>query len=69
MATNAAAPPVSGIKKFTLTPQVVDTSVIKDHGAQLVETKTVYDMRLRTISMTVTRTWLTLSLGTKIPLA
>jgi hypothetical protein len=47
MVTTSMSSNGGGPRKFVMKPQAVDTAVMKDHGAQLVETRVVYEMRLR----------------------
>jgi hypothetical protein len=47
MSNTSTSSTAAGIKKFVLQPQAVTTAAIQDHGAQLLETQTVYDLSLR----------------------
>jgi hypothetical protein len=47
MSTDAAASTVGGPTKFILKPKETTKAAIQDHGAQLVSTQTIYNLRLR----------------------
>jgi hypothetical protein len=47
MSNTSGAPNSGGVKKFILQPQAVTTAAIQDHGSQLLDTHTVYDLSLR----------------------
>jgi hypothetical protein len=47
MASEAGAPTTGGSRTFVFRPQAVIAATIQDHGAQLVDTRTIYDMSLR----------------------
>jgi hypothetical protein len=47
MSNSSVAATTGSSKKFVLKPQVVTAAAIQDHGAQLVENQTIYDLSLR----------------------